>query len=180
LKCVTNKSKERVTKIDLKNVTTIGTESLLGEQNSRWRVYSKWPKWGSFAIFEPRVFKFWILIEDYLSTNKTSYICDPLPNSSGIELGVEPSHIKVFFIILHHFLRNYINWYRRCIVNNKSFKDIFPIKLLVAHKLVAPILGFNYSQLQNEDKDSSAYVEVWEQFIWLNVIKKKIWAPPVC
>jgi hypothetical protein len=38
---------------------------------------------------------------------------------------------------------------------------------------MAPNLGFNYSHQQNEDKESSADVEVFEQLIWLDVIQEK-------
>jgi hypothetical protein len=35
-----------------------------------------------FAIFQSSFFKFWTPIEDYLRTNSTAWICDPLPRSS--------------------------------------------------------------------------------------------------
>jgi hypothetical protein len=50
-----------------------------------------------FAIFKPKIFKFWILIENYITTNDTSGFFDKLSNSSGIELELEPSRIKGFF-----------------------------------------------------------------------------------
>jgi hypothetical protein len=38
---------------------------------------------------------------------------------------------------------------------------------------MAPNRGFNYSHLQNENKESSADVEVSEQLIWLDLIEEK-------
>jgi hypothetical protein len=82
-----------------------------------------------FAIF--RVFKLWILIEDYLRTNSAAWICDLFPRSSGIDLGIGPSHIRVISYISDKTLE-FFNWYRRLTVNYKYFKDIFPIKCLKA------------------------------------------------
>jgi hypothetical protein len=49
----------------------------------------------SFAIFKPINFKFWILIENYITTNDTSdKFFDKLSISSGIELELEPSRFK--------------------------------------------------------------------------------------
>jgi hypothetical protein len=56
-----------------------------------------------FAIFQPRVLKFWILMEDYLRTKSTAFIYDPLPRSSEIDLGLEPSLIRVFSLDFLHF-----------------------------------------------------------------------------
>jgi hypothetical protein len=39
-----------------------------------------------FAIFQPTIFKFWILREAYLSTRSAAGFLDPKPRSSGIEL----------------------------------------------------------------------------------------------
>jgi hypothetical protein len=50
-----------------------------------------------FAIFKPENFKFWILIENYITTNDTSGFFDKLSISSGIELELGPSRIKCFF-----------------------------------------------------------------------------------
>jgi hypothetical protein len=55
----------------------------------------------SFAIFRPTIFKFGILIEDYVRINEMIGYFDSLSISSDIELGLRPSQI----IILHHFLR---------------------------------------------------------------------------
>jgi hypothetical protein len=61
-----------------------------------------------FAIFKPINFKFWVLICNYITTNDTSGFFDKLSISSVIELELEPSRIKGFFIILHHILFHYI------------------------------------------------------------------------
>jgi hypothetical protein len=45
---------------------------------------------------------------------------------------------------------------------------------------VAPILDFNYSHLQYEDKEFLADVEVQEQLIWLDVIEEIIFPPRAC
>jgi hypothetical protein len=45
-----------------------------------------------FAIFKAKNFKFWILIENHVTTN------DKLSIRSGIELELGPSRIKDFFI----------------------------------------------------------------------------------
>jgi hypothetical protein len=50
-----------------------------------------------FAIFKPENFKFWILIENYITTNDTYEFFDKLSISSGIELEIVPSRIKDFF-----------------------------------------------------------------------------------
>jgi hypothetical protein len=56
-----------------------------------------------FAIFQPTIFKFWILREDYLSTRSTAGFFDPKPRSSGIELRLGPSQIKVFSLYFINF-----------------------------------------------------------------------------
>jgi hypothetical protein len=56
-----------------------------------------------FAIFKPKNFKFWILIENYITTNDTSGFCDKMSISSGIELELGPYRIKGFFIIFFFF-----------------------------------------------------------------------------
>jgi hypothetical protein len=56
-----------------------------------------------FAIFEPKNLKFWILIENYITTNYTSGFFVKLTISSGIELELGPSRIKGFFIIFFFF-----------------------------------------------------------------------------
>jgi hypothetical protein len=56
-----------------------------------------------FAIFKPKNFKFWILIENYITTNETSGFCDKMSISSGIELELGPYRIKGFFIIFFFF-----------------------------------------------------------------------------
>jgi hypothetical protein len=43
------------------------------------------------------------------------------------------------------------------------------------HLAMAHNLEFNYSHLQIENKESSTDVDV----IWLDVIEKNIWAPPI-
>jgi hypothetical protein len=61
-----------------------------------------------FAIFEPKIIKFWNLIEDCIKINDMSGIFDLLSINSGIELEFGPSQIKVFFknifnqILCHH------------------------------------------------------------------------------
>jgi hypothetical protein len=49
-----------------------------------------------FAIFNPTILKFWILIGEYLKTNETFRFFDTLSISSEIELGLGPSQIKFF------------------------------------------------------------------------------------
>jgi hypothetical protein len=49
-----------------------------------------------FAIFKPINFKFWILIEKYITTNDTSGFFDKLSISYGIMLELGPSRIKSF------------------------------------------------------------------------------------
>jgi hypothetical protein len=57
-----------------------------------------------FAIFKPKNFKFWIMIENYITTNDTSEFFDNLSISSGIKLELGPSRIKGFFSLSHsHF-----------------------------------------------------------------------------
>jgi hypothetical protein len=51
-----------------------------------------------FAIFEPKNFKFWILIENHITTNIISGFFDKFSISSGNELELGPSRIKVFFL----------------------------------------------------------------------------------
>jgi hypothetical protein len=46
-----------------------------------------------FAILKPTIFKFWILIEDYIRTKRAAV---PLSRSFEIERGLGPSEIKVF------------------------------------------------------------------------------------
>jgi hypothetical protein len=58
------------------------------------------------TTFQPKVFKLWILIENYLRTNSTAWIYDPLSRSSGIDLGIEPSHIRVFSLYFMDFRKN--------------------------------------------------------------------------
>jgi hypothetical protein len=48
------------------------------------------------VIFQPTIFKFWILIEDYIRINDTFGFLDSLSISSEIELGLEPSQNKIF------------------------------------------------------------------------------------
>jgi hypothetical protein len=61
-----------------------------------------------FAIFKPINFKFWVLIENYITTNVTSRFFDKFSISSVIELELGPSVLRVFFIIFHHILFHYI------------------------------------------------------------------------
>jgi hypothetical protein len=51
-----------------------------------------------FAIFKPTNFKFWILIENYITTNDTSGFSYKLSISSGMELELGPSRIKFFLV----------------------------------------------------------------------------------
>jgi hypothetical protein len=53
--------------------------------------------------FNLTIFKFWILREDYLSTSSTAGFFDPKPRSSGIELRLGPSQIKVFPLYFINF-----------------------------------------------------------------------------
>jgi hypothetical protein len=50
-----------------------------------------------FAIFKPKIFKFWILVEDYIKINDTLGFFDSLSISSEIELGLQPSQIMIVF-----------------------------------------------------------------------------------
>jgi hypothetical protein len=43
-----------------------------------------------FANFKSTIFKFWILIEDYIRINKAAGFFDPLFKNSEIELGFGP------------------------------------------------------------------------------------------
>jgi hypothetical protein len=52
-----------------------------------------------FAIFKPTIFKFWILIEDYIRINDTFGFSDSFSISSEIELGLGSSQIKFFLFI---------------------------------------------------------------------------------
>jgi hypothetical protein len=52
----------------------------------------------NFAIFKPKKFKLCILI-DCKTTNDTSGFCDKLSISSGIELELGLSRIKIFFLL---------------------------------------------------------------------------------
>jgi hypothetical protein len=54
-----------------------------------------------FAIFKPVIFKFWILIEDYIKINEINEFFDSLSISSEIELRLGDSQINIFY----HFLR---------------------------------------------------------------------------
>jgi hypothetical protein len=51
-----------------------------------------------FVIFKPINFKFWILIENYKTTNDTSGFFDKLFISSEIELEFGPSRVKGCFL----------------------------------------------------------------------------------
>jgi hypothetical protein len=67
-----------------------------------------------FAFFRPTIFKFRILIEDYMRINETFGFFDLLPISSEKKLGLEPSQIKMFFqlyfITLLGFSRSLLSW----------------------------------------------------------------------
>jgi hypothetical protein len=58
-----------------------------------------------FAIFKPTIFKFWILIGDYIRINETFGVFLFIFIGSEIELGLRTSQIKIFFMIYPHFLR---------------------------------------------------------------------------
>jgi hypothetical protein len=47
-------------------------------------------------IFKSKIFKFSILLEDYIRINEPFGFFDTLPKSSEIELGLGPSQIKIF------------------------------------------------------------------------------------
>jgi hypothetical protein len=49
-----------------------------------------------FAIFKPKIFKFWILMEDFMRINDTFRFFDLSSISPEIELGLGPSQIKIF------------------------------------------------------------------------------------
>jgi hypothetical protein len=58
-----------------------------------------------FTIFKPIVFKFLILIENYIGINDTFGFFDSLSISSEIELGLGTSRIRIFKIIFNNYLR---------------------------------------------------------------------------
>jgi hypothetical protein len=83
-----------------------------------------------FDTFQPTIFKFWILTEDYQRTNSEAKFLDPLSRSSEIKLGLELSH---FWIIFHTFL----------MINSNDSKVFFLYIFFWNHQ----ILGSNYSHL---------------------------------
>jgi hypothetical protein len=58
-----------------------------------------------FAIFRPTLFKFWIIIEEYIRFNETFGFFDLLSISSETEFRLGPSQIRIFKIVFHHLLR---------------------------------------------------------------------------
>jgi hypothetical protein len=71
----------------------------------------------------PEIFKFWILRENYLSTRNTALFFDPKPRSSGTELRLGPSQIKVFPYIssISEKQSMFFNWYHKVVVKYKYF-----------------------------------------------------------
>jgi hypothetical protein len=53
-----------------------------------------------FAIFRPKIFKFWIPIENYMRINDTLGFFDSFSISSEIELGLGPSQIFSYVLSL--------------------------------------------------------------------------------
>jgi hypothetical protein len=105
-----------------------------------------------FAIFQPTIFIFWILREDYLSTRNTTGFFDSKPRSSGIELRLGPSQIKVFSYYFIHFWET-INVFQ-LISQGYSKIQIFQKKVsLVALEAAGSgsKLGFNYSHLEKQE-----------------------------
>jgi hypothetical protein len=61
------------------------------------RLSIRQPEPGIFAIFKLAIFKFWILIEDYIRINDTFGFFDLLCMNFEIELGLGPSQFRDFF-----------------------------------------------------------------------------------
>jgi hypothetical protein len=75
-----------------------------------------------FTIFQPTIFKFWILRENYLSTRRTAGIFDPNPKSSRIELRLGPPHPYISSISEKQAM--FFNWYHKVIVKIQIFQKI--------------------------------------------------------
>jgi hypothetical protein len=60
-----------------------------------------WPFY-FFAIFQPTVFKFRILRENYLRSDNTAGFLDPLPSNSGTELSLGLSHEFPNFFVYNY------------------------------------------------------------------------------
>jgi hypothetical protein len=105
-----------------------------------------------FAIFQPTIFKFWILREHFLSTRSTAGFFDPKPRSSGIELRLGPSQIRVFSLYFINFWET-INGFQ-LISQGYSKIHIFRKKFFLEAAGSGSNLGFNYSHLEKQDKES--------------------------
>jgi hypothetical protein len=64
-----------------------------------------------FVIFKPTIFKFWILIEDYIRINETFGFFDSLPKSSEIGFGLGPSQIMIFLNLISSLLEDFPDRY---------------------------------------------------------------------
>jgi hypothetical protein len=60
-----------------------------------------------FAIFKPTIFKFRILIGDYIIINNTFGFLDALSIGSDMELGLGPSQIKIFLNYISSFFEDF-------------------------------------------------------------------------
>jgi hypothetical protein len=107
-----------------------------------------------FAIFQPKIFKFWILREDYLFTRSAAGFSDPKPRSFEIELRLGPSQIKVFSLYFINFWETIIVF--QLISQGDSKIQIFQKKFFSLEALEAAGSGsnlrFNYSHIEEQDK----------------------------
>jgi hypothetical protein len=108
-----------------------------------------------FAIFQPTIFNFWILREEYLSTRSTAGFFDPKPRSSGMELRIGPFQIKVFSLYFINFWET-INVFQLISQSCREIQ-IFQKKNSMEALEAAGSgsnLRFNYSHLKKQDKES--------------------------
>jgi hypothetical protein len=108
-----------------------------------------------FAIFQPTIWKFWILREDYLSTRSTAGFSDAMPRSYGMELRLHPLKLRFFPYIssISEKQSMFFNWYHKVIVKYKFLRKSFSFEALEAAGSGSN-LGFNYSHLEKQDKES--------------------------
>jgi hypothetical protein len=64
------------------------------------------------------------------------------------------------------------NWYHKVIVKYKYFRKSFSLEALEAAGSGSN-LGFNYSHLEKQDKESLTEVVTWEWIVWLVIINQK-------
>jgi hypothetical protein len=99
------------------------------------------------------------LREDYLSTRITPGFFDPKPRSSGIELRLGPSQIKFFSLYFTNFWEpiNVFQLISQGYSKIQLFQKFFSLEALEAAGSGSN-LGFNYSHLEKQDKESLAEV----------------------